>query len=264
MTSSSVRDAELGARVQREKDSYNAGLQRGRYNDVLRHTDHFYTERRFDIAGQVLRRHRLENVLELGCKTWPLFFRRNGLAPKDLTCINISEAELEEGRSQVGDGPLRPSFKIMDAHALAFPDRHFDVVFGTGILHHLDLDQALAEIRRVLRPDGVMLFFEPLDNNPVGRVVRRLTPRARTDDERPLRHAELARIGREFACDLHFEQLSTVPAGVLSRFLFREPVNPLTRGAFALDELLRSRLPFLGPYFRHVFIVGRPRPAPRG
>lgn len=259
MADNPVLEAELDARVRREKESYNAGLQRGRYNDVLSHTDHFYTERRYDIAGQILRQHRLETVLELGCKTWPFFFRRNGLVPKDLTCVNISEAELEEGRSQVGEGPLRPNFKIMDAHALEFPDEHFDVVFGTGILHHLDLDRALTEVRRVLRPDGVVLFFEPLDNNPVGRVVRRLTPRSRTADERPLRHADLARIGHVFDCDLHFEQLLTVPAGVVSRFLLRDPVNPLTRGAFALDEVLRSRLPFLGPYFRHVLIVGRPR-----
>ena len=104
------------------------------------------------------------------------------------------------------------------------------------------------------------IFFEPLDNNPVGRIVRRLTPAARTADEQPLRHTELARIGQDFDCTLYFEQLFTVPAGVLSRVLFKSPVNPLTRGAFALDEFVRTRLPALGPYFRHVLIVGRPRP----
>ena len=30
-----------------------------------------------------------------------------------------------------------------------------------------------AEAARVLRPDGEILFSEPLDNNPVGRLVRR-------------------------------------------------------------------------------------------
>lgn len=260
MADASIRDTELSERVKREKESYNAGLQRGRYNDVLSHTDHFYQDKRFRLAGELMRTRGASKMLELGCKTWPFFVRQNGIVPDELVCINISEAELEEGRAQAGQGTLQPSFQIMDAHALQFPDHHFDIVFGSGILHHLDLGLALKEVRRVLKPDGLMIFFEPLDNNPVGRVVRSLTPKARTEDERPLRHADLARINQEFVCELHFEQLLTVPAGVLSRALFKSPVNALTRGAFALDELLRQRVPALGPYFRHVLIVGRPKP----
>jgi SAM-dependent methyltransferase len=265
MADASIRDPDLSERVKREKESYNTGLKRARYNDVLSHTDHFYQDKRFRLAGELMRARLAApgsagRVLELGCKTWPAYIARNGIVPDELVCINISEAELEEGRAMAGNGAVRPSFLLMDAHALQFPDRHFDIVFGSGILHHLDLDLALKEVRRVLKPDGLMIFFEPLDNNPVGRIVRKLTPRARTEDERPLRHAELARIGEAFDCTLHFEQLVTVPAGVLSRALFKSPVNPLTRGAFALDEFLRARLPTLGPYFRHVLITGRPRP----
>jgi SAM-dependent methyltransferase len=265
MADASIRDPDLSERVKREKDSYNTGLQRARYNDVLSHTDHFYESKRFRLAGELIRarlasRAGAGKVLELGCKTWPAYIGRNGIVPDELYCINIAEAELEEGRAMATNGGIRPSFLLMDAHALEFPDRHFDVVFGSGILHHLDLGLALSEVRRVLKPDGLMIFFEPLDNNPIGRIVRRLTPRARTEDERPLRHAELARIAEDFDCTLHFEQLVTVPMGVLSRALFKSPVNPLTRAAFALDELLRVRLPVLGPYFRHVLIVGRPRP----
>jgi SAM-dependent methyltransferase len=265
MADASIRDPDLSERVKREKESYNTGLQRARYNDVLSHTDHFYQDKRFRLAGELMRQQLAGKagggkVLELGCKTWPAYVGGNGIVPGELVCINISEAELEEGRAMAGNGAVRPSFLLMDAHALDFPDHHFDVVFGSGILHHLDLGLALNEVRRVLKPDGLMIFFEPLDNNPIGRIIRRLTPRARTEDERPLRHAELARIGQAFDCTLHFEQLVTVPAGVLSRALFKSPLNPLTRGAFALDELLRVRLPALGPYFRHVLIVGRPRP----
>jgi len=60
--------------------------------------------------------------------------------------------------------------------------------------HHLDFLRALDEIKRVLRPHGKMIFTEPLDNNPVGKVVRALTPHARTDDEQPLRWKEMAEI----------------------------------------------------------------------
>ena len=117
----SVRDPELSERVKREKESYNTGLRRGRYNDVLSHTDHLYSDKRFRLAGELIRAHGAGTVLELGCKTWPHFLGRNGIGPQELTCINISEAELDEGRAMVGAGPLRPRFCSWTRTRSSFP-----------------------------------------------------------------------------------------------------------------------------------------------
>ncbi|MFA6954699.1 MAG: class I SAM-dependent methyltransferase [Thermoanaerobaculia bacterium] len=49
-----------------------------------------------------------------------------------------------------------------NAERLLFADRQFDLVVGGAILHHLRAPQrTLAECARILRPDGVALFFEP-------------------------------------------------------------------------------------------------------
>lgn len=46
----------------------------------------------------------------------------------------------------------------LDAQRLPFPDASFDVVLANHVLHHVaDLDRALTEIHRVLRPDGCLL-----------------------------------------------------------------------------------------------------------
>lgn len=206
---SPVATMPYATRVAREQHAYDeAGLRRQTYEAVLSHTEHLYREHRIALAGRILRGHAVATALEIGCKTWADFLGRNGVFPRELDCINISESEMALGRQRLGETALRPRFRLMDAHALDYPDRHFDLVFGTGILHHLDLERALAEIARVLKPDGIVLFGEPLDTNPVGRVVRALTPRARTADERALRKPELARIARTFACTFHFEQSS--------------------------------------------------------
>jgi SAM-dependent methyltransferase len=152
-----------------------------------------------------------------------------------------------------------PTSDLMDAHKLNFPDRTFDVVYGAAILHHLEYERALLEILRVLKPGGAMLFREPLAVNPVAIVVRWLTPHARTVDEQPLRLKELALCRRLFDTTLHFEQLFSVPAGVISGLVQREPANWLTKSAFVADEAVLKLAPWIGPLYRMVLISGRKR-----
>ena len=146
----------------------------------------------------------------------------------------------------------------MDAHKLDFPDNTFDMVFGTGILHHLDTETAVKELYRVLKPDGEIVFGEPLARNPVGKIVRKLTPNARTPDEKPLDKKEFSIINTYFKMDNSFYQLFYVPVGVISKYLFKSAYNPLMRGADRLDHWIEKafRKMSVGLYYRYVLIDG--------
>lgn len=63
------------------------------------------------------------------------------------------------------------------AHSLPFPDESIDVVFGMAILHHLDLEVAARELRRVLRKGGRAIFKEPLRNSKLYAWLRQFLPR---------------------------------------------------------------------------------------
>lgn len=55
------------------------------------------------------------------------------------------------------------SFQVGTAQALAFPDRGFDVVVSSLMLHHLPEDdrlQSIREMKRVLRPGGRLLLAD--------------------------------------------------------------------------------------------------------
>jgi len=65
-------------------------------------------------------------------------------------------------------------FLIGDCMKLPFRNSTFDLIVGVGILHHLDLDKALAECHRVLKKNGSILFLEPNALNPVMAVGRKL------------------------------------------------------------------------------------------
>lgn len=103
---------------------------------------------------------------------------------KSLDGIDISDAAIEQVRQSYG-GPSA-SFHVMDAMNLGFADQSFDLVFGSGIIHHLDIALACKEIRRVLKPGGCAIFWEPLGVNPLINAYRYVTPNARTPDEHPL------------------------------------------------------------------------------
>jgi SAM-dependent methyltransferase len=58
------------------------------------------------------------------------------------------------------------SYHVMDAHKCDFPPNSFDAIVGVSILHHLDWDRALASLRQLLRPGGLIRFSEPNMLNP--------------------------------------------------------------------------------------------------
>ena len=82
---------------------------------------------------------------------------------------------------------------------LPYGDNEFDLVYGTGILHHLQIDQCLNEISRVLKPGGRLLFIEPLGTNPFINFYRYLTPGSRSKDEHPLLKEDFDNINRKFS-----------------------------------------------------------------
>ncbi|MEM7797976.1 MAG: class I SAM-dependent methyltransferase [Chloroflexota bacterium] len=66
------------------------------------------------------------------------------------------------------------------SHELPFPNEHFDLIYCSWLLEHLQSPQAdFAEIGRVLKPDGRFLFVTPNVDSPVAvlnRLLGRLKP----------------------------------------------------------------------------------------
>lgn len=116
-------------------------------------------------------------VLEIGCGlgTDGAQFARAGA---DYTGVDLTEAAIELARKRFKLFGLNGNFQVADAENLDFPDESFDVVYSHGVLHHTpDMDSAVHEIHRVLKPGGraiVMLYHRGSYNYRVGiRVLRR-------------------------------------------------------------------------------------------
>jgi SAM-dependent methyltransferase len=112
-------------------------------------------------------------------------------------------AQVALARERLTDLDGRVEFRVVDARAMPFDDEQFDAVFSFGVLHHIPggWRRAVAEVARVLEPDGWFVFTDLVPPLRVGRLLSRLLPRLDQMEETTL-HACLAENGLHLA---HYE-----------------------------------------------------------
>ncbi len=115
-----------------------------------------------------------KRALELGCGTG-VFLERVAASGAQLHGLDVSEDLLEKARARCASLP-NVVVERGNAEASPYPAGHFDAVYGSSILHHLELDAALAEAHRVLRPGGRVVFAEPNILNPQVLLMFRFPP----------------------------------------------------------------------------------------
>jgi SAM-dependent methyltransferase len=143
-----------------------------RYHDVAASSYDFKWGIDFGAVGQAQVRSKLRKLLgaaldrgygealEIGDGTG--YFSLNLLqsgAIRAATCTDISPGmlhTLEQNADRLG---LSVQTEQADAEELPFDDESFDLVLGHAVLHHLPgLERAFAELHRVLRPGGRIVF----------------------------------------------------------------------------------------------------------
>jgi len=116
-----------------------------------------------DIYNKLLK---LDNkaILELGCGTADITraIATDGSA-RQITALEVDE--IQHQRHLLIDDLPNVEFIKAGAEAVPCPDHAFDIVMMFKSLHHVPLDQmerALLEIQRVLKPGGIAYISEPV------------------------------------------------------------------------------------------------------
>lgn len=174
-------------------------------------------------------------VLEYGCgATGNLEFY------KSLNCklygIDISPEAIRRAKTTAAAHDFAVSYAVADAEDTKLNSHFFDLVVGSAILHHLNIRRALAELRRVTKPSGVCIFWEPLGHNPLINTFRALTPKLRSPDEHPLRTADFDIMRQHFAdVEVYYFNCFSLGAVAFRATRFFEPAR---RGLSKLDAYM--------------------------
>jgi|GEM_PF-1082078 len=206
----------------------------------------------FDMAGSLDGKV----VLDYGCGAGEVsleILRR--YRPAKLIAVDISEKWCQKAREQLAacESSCPVEVILCDAQHLApLADNSIDVVLGTAILHHLDIGCAVSALHRILRPNGIACFAEPLGINPLFQTVRYLTRNTRSLYEHPLTGADFKVIRKGFELEraIYFNLFTTLAwlfAFLPSRRLFLSTQKALA----ALDRGCSRCLPWRSGLFLH-------------
>lgn len=132
-----------------------------------------------------------QRVIELGCGAARL--ARELLARHPGSSVTALETDAVQHAKNLAAPAERLHFMAGGAQAIALPDAQFDLALMLKSLHHVpvaDMDRALTEARRVLRPGGHLYVSEPVYHGALNDIVRLF------NDEGPVRAAALAALAR--------------------------------------------------------------------
>jgi len=96
-------------------------------------------------------------ILELGCGPADLWRENLHRTPEgwDLTLSDFSMGMVQQARHNLSASSRRFAFDVVDAQAIPYGDGVFDGIIANHMLFHVpDIEKALSEIQRVLKPGG--------------------------------------------------------------------------------------------------------------
>jgi SAM-dependent methyltransferase len=188
LTEKNIREKEFHNKLQSKK--------KGRFENIFYKAIYNLKE---DFLKYLEKNSENSEILDYGCGIGSSIEKVVKFNPKKITGIDISEVSIQKAISKAKNQGLNVEYKVDNCEKTNFKDNEFDIVYGTGILHHLQIEKCLDEIFRLLKPKGSLVFIEPLGTNPFINIYRKFTPNSRSKDERPLVDKDFDYINNKFS-----------------------------------------------------------------
>jgi SAM-dependent methyltransferase len=207
-------------------------------------------ERRCDYIVSLMRPGSDETVLEIGCGIGTNAFLLACKTEKQILATDICRPFLDQAAKRYALPNL--TFRYLDFRTARDVEAlRVDYVVGNGILHHLyrHLDESLVEMRRLLKPNGRIIFLEPNLLNPYCWFIFRypaLRKRAKLEpDEMAFSKSFIeTRLAAAGYCNIRVEYRDFLLPGVPA---------PLIRPSIAAGSVL-ERTPVLRAFAQSLFI----------
>ncbi len=181
----------------REKDFHNKlqSQKKGRFENIFYKALYNISSDFFDYLKNNAKN---AEILDYGCGIGSFVEEVAKYEPKKIVGIDISEISINKAIERTKELKINVDFTVDNCEKTKFANNSFDIVYGSGILHHLEINKCLDEIHRILKSNGHLVFIEPLGTNPIINFYRMLTPKSRSKDEHPLINKDFEYVKSKF------------------------------------------------------------------
>jgi demethylmenaquinone methyltransferase / 2-methoxy-6-polyprenyl-1,4-benzoquinol methylase len=114
-------------------------------------------------AVKILKEHHPETILDVATGTADFAIAALKANPKKITGVDISDQMLAVGREKIAKLGHSDKIELLsgDSENLKFQDNYFDaVIVSFGVRNFENLEKGMSEIRRVLKPGGLLIVLE--------------------------------------------------------------------------------------------------------
>jgi 2-polyprenyl-3-methyl-5-hydroxy-6-metoxy-1,4-benzoquinol methylase len=148
---------------------YNQGFRQSKALNIR-------TERRCDYIIQQMDKSESASILEIGCGTGEMSYLLAKKTNLQVLGTDLCIPFIEEANHHYHLSNLK--YRVLDFNRPNLADERFDYIVGNGILHHLykNLDQALQNIKALLKENGKIIFLEPNLYNPYCYLIFNTLP----------------------------------------------------------------------------------------
>ncbi len=138
-----------------------------------------------------------KSLLDLGCGAGEsaVYFAKKGAK---VTAVDISSGMLRRAEELAGIHGVSIETLQLDAGDIMSLGSRFDYIYGNGVLHHMDFENMIADVKKVLSPGGKAVFIEPFAHNFIINIYRRLAKDVRSPQEEPLKFRDIKFFRRHF------------------------------------------------------------------
>ncbi len=131
-----------------------------------------------------------KSLLDVGCGLGEasVYFALKGAF---VTSSDLSSEMLNNTRNLANYHNVDVRTHVASSDNVELESNSFDVVYAGNLMHHVDIQSTVIQLKRLLKPDGVLVTWDPLAYNPMINYYRKLATEVRTPDEHPLTLADI-------------------------------------------------------------------------
>ena len=139
-----------------------------------------------------------KTLLDIGCglgEASVYFAIKNAL----VTSSDLSSGMLDVTEKFANKNGVSIRKHLADAEDLKLKDEEkFDIIYAGNLLHHVDIEKMIHNIKPHMKEGGVFVSWDPLAYNPLINIYRYIATDVRTPDEHPLKISDLRLFDKSF------------------------------------------------------------------